>query len=123
MDGIEYPTVEHAFQAHKTQARHGMQAIADEPTPRKAKAHGRRVNLRKDWQEVKIHIMIACLREKFKIPHLRKVLLKTGNRHIVEVADRWNDDEWGIGRDGDGQNKLGLALMIVRMEIQDEEKQ
>lgn len=55
---------------------------------------------------------------------LKEVLLGTGNREIVEASP--NDRVWGIGfnseeavgREGAwGENKLGKALMKVRMEL------
>jgi hypothetical protein len=43
------------------------------------------------------------------------MLLDTGNAILVEHTD--NDNFWGDGGDGRGQNKLGHILMRVRDEI------
>mgnify|MGYP003560200375 CR=1 FL=1 len=52
-EGLEYPTVEHAFQAAKTLKMSERESIAALPTPGAAKRAGRQVSLRKDWEEVK----------------------------------------------------------------------
>ena len=43
---------------------------------------------------------------------LRELLISTGEARIVEHTE--NDDYWGDGGDGRGQNKLGQVLMRVR---------
>ncbi len=48
-------------------------------------------------------------------PYVRKKLLDTGNRELIE--DSWRDDFWGIGPDKNGQNILGKLWMQVREEI------
>ena len=58
VDGLLYPTVEHAFQAMKTFDVKARADIAATPSPGNAKAMGRRVRLRKDWEEVKDDIML-----------------------------------------------------------------
>ena len=67
-EGVTYPTVEHAFQAAKSLNNLKRLEIDSAPTPGQAKRIGRRVNLRPDWEEVKIDIMRDCLRLKFEIP-------------------------------------------------------
>jgi hypothetical protein len=117
IDDIKYPTVEHAFQAHKTISPTLRVEMAQMPTPGKAKRAGRRVSLRPDWEEVKYDVMVVCLREKFKIELYKKILLCTQDVEIIEDAAQWNDTEWGIGKDGKGKNLLGKALMQVRKEL------
>jgi len=49
---------------------------------------------------------------KFKQnPHLKTQLIQTGECLLVEATP---DEFWGIGRNGDGRNKLGAILMEVR---------
>jgi ribA/ribD-fused uncharacterized protein len=129
LDGIAYPAVEHAFQAQKTLDAGLRQRIADaSPTTRDpvgaaaAKAMGRRVALRPDWEDVKDDAMLACLRAKFS-PSCRSrenfpaLLLATGDRELIE-ANTWNDRVWGVDRrTGVGQNRLGILLMRVRDEL------
>lgn len=117
-DGILYPTVEHWYQAHKTEDRHERLNIAAATTPGRAKRLGRKVQLRLDWNEIKLDVMRTALCEKFKTPHLRKALLATGNATLIE-GNTWNDTFWGVCR-GSGENHLGQLLMELRKELQDD---
>ena len=115
-EGINYPTVEHYFQAQKTLDSKERERIAKLPTPGEAKYAGRRVELRKDWEEVKDSVMLIGLYHKFKDPVLREKLLATGNEHLEE-GNYWHDTYWGVC-DGVGKNRLGELLMTVRKEVQ-----
>src|SRR5579871_4764016 len=50
LDGVTYPTVEHAFQAAKTDDAEERRAIRDCGSPGRAKRMGKKVKLRKDWE-------------------------------------------------------------------------
>jgi ribA/ribD-fused uncharacterized protein len=117
MNGLVYPTVEHAYQAMKTFDQEERVRIAGQPTPGKAKSAGRKVTLRSDWENVKIDIMENLLRLKFKWPHLRDKLLATGDTELIE-GNSWGDRFWGVFL-GRGRNELGLALMRIRKELVD----
>jgi N-glycosidase YbiA len=113
VDGILFPTVEHAFQAAKTFDPVEKQAVAAATTPGTAKRLGRKVQLRPDWKQVKVGIMEDLVRLKFTThADLREQLLATGDAELVE-GNNWNDRFWGVCR-GNGQNQLGLILMKVR---------
>ena len=72
--------------------------------------------LRKDWEKVKLGVMLECVRAKFtQNPELKKLLLSTGEAKLVEHTR--NDRYWGDGGDGTGKNKLGITLMQVRKEL------
>lgn len=74
------------------------------------------LKIRQDWNDIKDGIMLNVLREKFKQnPHLKEKLLKTGNTILVEHTK--NDNYWGDGGDGTGENMLGKLLMKVREEM------
>ena len=114
-------TVEHYFQAAKTETMEEYKAIAATLTPGQAKRLGRHVTLRTDWEEVKEQLMLDALRKKFEIPALREMLLITGDEELVE-GNTWHDNTWGNCscdrcKDIEGQNKLGKMLMQVREEI------
>jgi predicted NAD-dependent protein-ADP-ribosyltransferase YbiA (DUF1768 family) len=47
-------------------------------------------------------------------PYVRRKLLETGARILVE--DSWRDDFWGWGPNKDGQNVLGRLWMEIRSE-------
>ena len=113
---IIYPTVEHYFQAQKTLDIKERKRIAKLPTPGEAKYAGRRVELRKDWEEVKDNVMLIGLYYKFKDPILREKLLATGDEHLEE-GNYWHDTYWGVC-DGVGKNRLVELLMTVRKEVQ-----
>lgn len=124
LSGETYPTVEHAFQALKTYDVEARKMIAAAPTPGKAKAMGRAVVLRADWEEIKEDVMKICLKAKFNIPELREKLLATGDAYLVE-GTVWHDNEWGSCncdrcKNIIGKNKLGNALMAIREEIRND---
>lgn len=71
---------------------------------------------RPDWDNVKVDIMRDILRAKAEQhEYVRRKLLATGERILVE--DSWRDDYWGWGPNHDGQNMLGNLWMEVRDEI------
>ena len=116
VDGIVYATVEHAFQAAKTFDTAEKQTLAAADTPSKVKRMGRKVQLRPDWEQVKVGIMEAFVRLKFTAhADLRTKLLATDDAELVE-GNNWNDRFWGVCR-GKGQNELGKILMKVRAEL------
>lgn len=118
-EGINYPTVEHAFQAAKTLDKTQRMSIADAETPGKAKRMGRNVQLRPDWESVKTNVMRECLRSKFSVPVLKIKLLSTGDAELIE-GNYWHDTCWGVCNcekcGGKGENRLGKLLMEIREE-------
>lgn len=115
VDGKSYPTVEHAIQAHKTTDEKTKDLIRRAKTPGEAKKLGRAVQLREDWEQVKVGLMRDFIRKKFENPFLRPLLLDTGDADLVE-GNTWNDTFWGVCR-GSGLNWLGKILMEVREEL------
>ena len=116
LDGVTYPTVEHAFQAAKTFDADEREQIRDANTPPTAKRLGRKVALRADWEQVKFGIMRDLLRQKFAIPELRQALLDTGDAELIE-GNNWNDRTWGkVLMKGQwvGKNWLGDLMMAIR---------
>lgn len=119
LEGVDYPTVEHAYQAAKTLDPEERRLIRQATTPGKAKKLGSKLNQRPDWPEVKVEIMGDLVREKFqRHPDLLKLLLATGDAELVE-GNVWHDNFWGrcaCPRCAaiPGQNRLGRLLMEVR---------
>jgi ribA/ribD-fused uncharacterized protein len=71
---------------------------------------------RPDWDLVKVSRMRSILREKAdQHEYVRRKLLATGDRELIE--DSWRDDFWGWGAKRDGQNMLGKLWMEVRAEL------
>lgn len=124
-EGIEYPSSEHAYVAAKTLDRYARAFISTIPTAAKVKAHGRKLELRPDWDLVKFDIMWDIVYEKFlQNPELKKKLLATGDA-ILEEGNWWGDKIWGISPAGSGvgENRLGIALMEVREHFLSEERE
>lgn len=113
-EGIDYPTLEHAYQAAKTTVEEFRLAIRDCETPKEAKRMGRQIKLRPDWNDIKLDIMRQLLREKFSHTALRVLLLATGDAELVE-ENTWYDTFWGVCY-GEGKNWLGKLLMELRDE-------
>jgi hypothetical protein len=117
--GIEYPSVEHAYQASKTLDISSRQKIAEKKTPTEAKRMGRKVKLRNDWEQIKLDLMEELIKQKFSNHQdLRDKLLRTNQSELIE-GNTWGDNFWGIYK-GRGENHLGKILMKVRNEIKKE---
>lgn len=106
-------------------------------TPNEAKALGRKANLRYDWlnklpndqiifdvqgvliEQVRDKIMYDLNVLKFQDPELRSLLLSTGDLYLEET-NWWKDDYWGVW-EGNGLNKLGRILMLIRSNLSKKE--
>ena len=121
LDGHSYRTVEHAFQAAKTDDRDERRRIRNEQDAAGAKRRGKRVALREDWEQVKLEVMKGLLRQKFGTEPLKSKLLKTGKATLIE-GNWWGDKYWGVC-DGKGENHLGRLLMEIREELRIEKEQ
>lgn len=114
-NGITYTSSEAAFQAQKAP---GIASQFSKLNPNKAKALGRKVKIRKDWEDVKDQVMYEIITAKFtQNPELMDKLLATGDEELIEGND-WGDMYWGYDTDyKKGLNKLGKILMRVRDEL------
>ena len=111
-NGRIYPTAEHAFQAAKCVDQGESERVRQAPSPAAAKQIGRRVQLRADWNEVRVDVMRAVLAVKFSDPDLRIRLVATDMAELVE-ENTWGDRFWRRSR-GAGNNTLGHLLMELR---------
>lgn len=117
LNGEEYPTVEHAFQAAKTLSVERRKLIQCCLTPAAAKKQGRVVPLRKDWEEIKLPVMRNLVSQKFRDAKLRDKLLATYPRRLLE-GNTWNDTFWGVDLASlRGHNHLGNILHNVREDL------
>jgi len=125
-DGIEYPSVEYAFQALKTFDIEMRKTISKLSTPGIAKRYGKILILRDDWEDVKFQIMENCLRLKFHNgSELAKKLVDTYPSNLVE-GNVWHDNIWGSCSckkclQLPSFNNLGKLLMKIREELVPEE--
>ena len=111
--GIRFENNEAAFQAAKCPER--MKDFCG-LNPSRAKALGRRVKLRPDWEEVKYDIMYQVCKAKFlQNGDLLGKLIATGGAELIEGND-WGDRIWGVCN-GVGENNLGKILMRIRNEV------
>lgn len=111
LDGVVYPTVEHAYQAAKTTPEHRSKFAG--LTSAQAKKLGRTVPLRPDWEEQKLLVMQDLVSMKFlRHKTLRRWLDLTGNVQITE-GNTWGDIFWGVCG-GVGENHLGMIIMKAR---------
>lgn len=122
IEGISYPTLEHFYVAMKTDSIVNRKRIAAMETPGQAKRYGSAMPIREDWESIKVEVMQAALAYKFSSmnPNLKQLLLDTGEE-LIQEGNNWNDTFWGVSlRTGEGQNQLGIMLMVRRMELQKE---
>lgn len=127
-----FPTAEHAFQASKCRNAGDVRAVLRAGTPAEAKAAGRAIACRPDWEQVKRQVMLRVVLAKFTDPELRERLAVTVPHLLVE-GNTWGDTYWGAVPykpgvptagmtvwSGDdivswaGENWLGRILMMVR---------
>ena len=114
-NGLVFMSAEAAFQAQKCP---GIAKSFTRLSPNKAKARGRSVQLRSDWESVNDDIMYDIVKTKFtQNQDLKQKLLDTGDEELIE-GNTWNDTYWGMDiRTNRGKNKLGQILMRVREEL------
>lgn len=135
IDGEAWQSTEFYYQAQKSHdpdyrdavrkaksADHAKGIGSDPGRSRKARKrswfHGRREAMRLDWHDVKMAVMETAVRAKFtQNQELRALLLDTADAEIIE--DSTHDPFWGIGRDGQGENRMGRLLMQMRQELRD----
>ncbi|MDQ5911632.1 MAG: hypothetical protein QG599_3730 [Pseudomonadota bacterium] len=124
LNGQEWPTVEHVFQAAKTLDSSEQEQIRLAETPGKAKRLGQKVHLRSDWETCKHAVMVEAVRLKFsQYPELLNRLLSTGEEELVE-GNTWHDNVWGDCQcprcqNIPGRNLLGTILMQIRRDLAD----
>lgn len=128
VDGVIYNCAEQYMMAQKALLFEDEEAhhkIMKSHSPSDQKATGRKVkNFDADkWNLVAKSITYRANLAKFSTPHLKGILLETGNKEIVEASP--TDRIWGIGlseTDPDrldktkwrGTNWLGEVIMQVR---------
>jgi ribA/ribD-fused uncharacterized protein len=136
LDGDHWPTVEHFYQAQKSDipayratirqaVSPGMaKRLAAHPAaPRKISAQSwfrkNKLPPRSDWAEAKLEIMRRADLAKFsQNADLAAMLLATGTAVLIE--DSPFEPFWGTGQDGEGQNWAGQVLMEVRATLRTE---
>lgn len=130
LDGVAYASTEHAYQAAKTldPEKRRIFTLEFNPnlTPAQARRVGQSMELRDDWDRVKVRVMRELLLQKFSDPVLHAKLRETGDAYLEE-SNYWHDVFWGVCHhkmEGKtckepehrpfGGNHLGYLLMDVR---------
>lgn len=114
VDGISYHSTENLYQAMKTEDREQRHIISC-LSPYKAKRHAKNMDIRKDWNDMRIELMVQATALKYELPTLRAMLIETGTAYIEET-NHWKDTFWGVCR-GVGENRLGHILMAERSRL------
>ena len=112
-NGFHFKTSEHLYQMFKVAKQEDKQRVMDALTAKEAKTIANSCERVLSWDVVKLDFMVDTLQYKVHSnPHIRELLLSTGNTEIIEASPY--DGFWGSGKDGNGLNKLGKAWMLVR---------
>lgn len=121
--GLRFDTSEAAYHYEKFPDHQGVRSeISNAPSAHEAFkiAERNKAHRRSDWDAVKVSIMRDILRAKAEQhEYVRRKLLATGDRCLIENS--WRDDFWGWGPNRDGQNMLGRLWMEVRAELRAED--
>ena len=123
LDGLEWPTVEHYFQAMKfaeTAPEH-FEKVRLSTSAKQARKLGRSksIKIRVDWSKVRRVVMTRAIYTKCRThDEVAQVLIDSGERKILENSQY--DYYWGCGRDRRAENTFGLVLMDVRTKLLEE---
>lgn len=118
-NGYDWMTSEHAY--HSEKFINNPEIIEQLKQSRSAHdamviAYANKDKYRDDWDEIKLDIMKSILTAKVEQhPYVKKKLLESGDKELIENS--WRDDFWGWGQNKDGQNHLGKIWMKVREEF------
>jgi len=116
--GLVFSTAEHAYQAVKAKNPYDMLWVKESKTPGVAKRRGRKVELKPNWDQDRIGVMLLIVNAKFKDAKLKNKLILTNQQKLVE-GNYWHDQFWGncmcpTHEDTASSNYLGKILMYVR---------
>ena len=117
-DGVVYPTAEHAYHAAKFDDEKIKDEIRQAGSPLEAYDLGKKYKAQRkpNWDEIKVNELYNIVKEKTtQHQEVKSALLATGTEEIVE--ENPNDDFWGSGQDGNGQNHMGKIIMKIRNEV------
>lgn len=111
-----YPSTEHAYVASKSTNEEVRRYVSTLPSAGAAKRYGRILEVRPDWDKVRVLIMKEIVTFKFENDsYLRERLLATEDA-TIEEGNAWGDTFWGISPIGSeiGENHLGKIIMAIR---------
>jgi ribA/ribD-fused uncharacterized protein len=121
--GVMFPTSEHAYQWCKFLDPLKQRAIQVASSAHDAFKMAERWKpyVRENWPSVRIDLMRDILRHKVdQHEYVRRKLLQTGDRELIENS--WRDSFWGWGPERDGENMLGKLWVQIRAELREHGK-
>jgi ribA/ribD-fused uncharacterized protein len=116
--GMTFTSLEHAYQASKSESRSDWDKIAACETPGQAKRRGQDLMMRPSWDHAKLAVMENLLRQKFRPGTALAEKLMNTLPHRLEEGNTWGDTFWGTVN-GVGSNHLGRLLMEIREDLID----
>lgn len=93
-NGLIYKSPEHWYQSCKAVKMSDKQMICNQPTAGKAKQKGNIIEIRHDWNKIKIDIMKRIQEIRFDQPYWEKKLLNYKKLQIIEY-NWFHDNFWG----------------------------
>lgn len=112
LDGWNWPSVEHYYQANKfTALKRIYHEIRECKEPADARRYARHCKhfVSKDWEKKRLDVMSRAVLEKFRSSEdLTQSLLKTAPAVLVDTSKK--DTYWGY----EGENQMGKVLMETR---------
>lgn len=115
LNGITYPSVEHAYMSAKSNDQRWID-ICKDPANNAGdiKKASYKLQLPEDWETRKKKVMWHLLKQKFNQEPFKGKLLATGDRYILE-GNSWKDSFWGYDMvNNKGTNLLGNYIMTIR---------
>lgn len=122
--GYDWMTSEHAYHSEKFDNPEIIEALKNTRSAHDAMklAYANKDKYRKDWENIKLGTMKKILRSKVEQhPYVKKKLLESGDKELIENS--WRDSYWGWGPNKDGENHLGKLWMEVRNEVRSGDSQ
>lgn len=120
LDGVTYPSVEHAYQSAKSTSKLWKRLCADPKwTAGQVKQFTRELKIVHDWDEFKYDIMKECVDQKYNTEPYKTKLLNT--YEYIQEGNTWGDTYWGVDlKTGEGANNLGALIMEKREQLRNE---
>ena len=112
-----FRSIQHAYQAAKTDAPEWVERVRSTELPSAAWAVGQRVPLRADWNSLRLRVMSNLVLDRVRKDHdAVHTLLSTGDATLVHGYESGSPDPfWGVDlHTGEGWNRYGDVLMTIR---------
>lgn len=116
--GELWMTSEHVFHSEKFDDEKILEELKNTSSAHDAMklAWANKDKYRTGWDDIKLDVMRKILRAKVEQhPYVKKKLLESGDKELIENS--WRDDFWGWGPNKDGKNSLGKLWMEIREEF------